>query len=342
MSDHVTPESGQTAVLGDLTSLAASGVTVDRLAKCQALAEMIFGPDLPTFSSLPPDRREPLTRRMKDVLSDVAAIAQRRAFEGYHGIAQELNDPTCQAAAATELLELEVSSADFDVVRRKRYKDDKWKQITKTKQFSKPGSARRRQLNAGVWIRRGYRTARENAGDLLVAFEQVLKGYLDIEARRRELRAFVIRQLELQQPGVVATSLVDGGVDPLPLSTKEPDDLISYVSRPAYEAEFDAIVSSGAKLIALEGEPGNGKSRLAKAVIARRMRRMRAGDTWIRLTADASLMSHIAGVLQSRASQKVNKYPTDDDPLVRAFAAFLSSADAPTYVLSLFHPVPAS
>lgn len=105
-----------------------------------------------------------------------------------------------------------------------------------------------------------------------------------------------------------------------------------YVARPQYHEAFDALVAKGCKLIVLDGDPGNGKTRLADELIAMQMRQH---DTRIYLTANNMkvLMAQISGVLEQYAGRKLKGHPLNDDEITRAFAAFLCSQDAPTYLV---------
>ncbi|MGH4012997.1 MAG: hypothetical protein ACRDSL_03495, partial [Pseudonocardiaceae bacterium] len=105
-----------------------------------------------------------------------------------------------------------------------------------------------------------------------------------------------------------------------------------YIVRPKYDDAFESLITKDNRLIAFEGEPGNGKTRLADELVAKRLGRR---DTRIDLDAGSAtvLMSQISGILSRYADGKVKTYPSDPDALIRAFAAFICSADAPAYLV---------
>lgn len=105
-----------------------------------------------------------------------------------------------------------------------------------------------------------------------------------------------------------------------------------YIDRTKYHNRFDALLSQGAKLIAFEGEPGNGKTRLADELVAERMRQ---GDTRVFLDAsdELRLKVSVALALQEHTGYQLENHGSDDDVYVRAFATYVCSIEAPTYVL---------
>jgi hypothetical protein len=105
-----------------------------------------------------------------------------------------------------------------------------------------------------------------------------------------------------------------------------------YVDRLHYREAFETLVAAGCKLIAFEGEPGNGKTRLADELVAGRMRE---GDTRAYLDASSRivLMRDVIDVLQRQAIYRVGDYASTDDTLFYVFAAFICSQDAPTYLI---------
>lgn len=133
-------------------------------------------------------------------------------------------------------------------------------------------------------------------------------------------------QVELTKSSPVA-------LDEEPPSTDEVDHLVrsrsQYVRRPHYHDQFNRLVDGGERLIALVGEPGNGKSRLACELVAAKLK---PAQTCINLPAGdiAALMSCIAGAL---SSDDIATYQMNNHELERAFAAHICSANAPDYVV---------
>lgn len=106
----------------------------------------------------------------------------------------------------------------------------------------------------------------------------------------------------------------------------------SFIDRPKYRDDFEALITKGHTLIAFDGGPGNGKTRLADELVAMRLG---GGDTRVDLEAGSAtaLMTQISGVLSRYADRKLKTYPLDARALLHAFAAFICSADAPTYLV---------
>ncbi len=103
-----------------------------------------------------------------------------------------------------------------------------------------------------------------------------------------------------------------------------------YIRRISYHDRVDRlIVEEGHNLIALVGEPGDGKSRLAHGIVSARIRQ---GETRVNLQAsfELNLMSRLKAELADHGIQTLSSTPEE---LVPAFAALLCSPSAPTYVI---------
>lgn len=104
-----------------------------------------------------------------------------------------------------------------------------------------------------------------------------------------------------------------------------PADAVTFVPREHYSREFHTALTSGAQFIAFVGEPGNGKSRLADELLTAVIgpddsrKNLRAHDATI-------LMTDMAGILADRELHRMHD-------LTQAFASYVSSTEAPTYIV---------
>jgi hypothetical protein len=273
MSD--VSNTSNSSMVDRLYSLAnpAKGGLLDDYAQHLDLADPILR-KLSITDDVPAGDREHLLRT---VFSHVAAQARAEAID-------MLNDPTIrqsgvrldqqrsfQTAAAGELLGCNDRRL-YERVRKWSYhdKEDKWtERITDS---DNAGRLPRRRLDAGIWIgglhpkTMGHEPKQR---ELFTAFEAALWAYVD--ERREQLRAFILNRSGSAQPHLSSLPSSRNEIEPfghinhtveaLPVSD------LGYISRPQIETAFRALVAQGAKLIALVGFPGMGKTSLANALV---------------------------------------------------------------------------
>lgn len=198
MARKAAPTPG-TTLKQNLIYLAAAGVTQDSVLKCHHLATAIFGEDSLTLLTLP-ETRVALSQKVSDVLSNVAQISQAYVFENREHVFGGEIGSKLQAAAVGELMGFMSTNEHFEDVRRagKRDDDAEWITTCSTKGYRERGSARMRQLRAGVWIGgQSDRTVRNLLVQLIDSFEAAINDYLDTDNRRAELRSAMAH---LEQP----------------------------------------------------------------------------------------------------------------------------------------------
>lgn len=108
------------------------------------------------------------------------------------------------------------------------------------------------------------------------------------------------------------------------VSTPRPEPQTSYIKRQRYHEEFELAVSEGHRLIALVGLPGTGKSRLAEELVAAASYEF---CIYLRTNDRSSLLAQLASELSDRDTATF--FSMETEQLERAFAAHLSSDDAP-------------
>lgn len=214
MDDQDTPGPRQT-IADDLISLTGLGVTDHSVAGCQALADFVFGYELPPLKQMSSEMRKPLVRRIVDVVDYVTADARRRACETY-GQGEPKENPACQAAAAGELLHRTDEGFD-NLLAANNSLAVKWQEFTSRHH----SPARLRQLRAAIWLGgQTDRTVRMKIDLLFTALATAINDYLDAEGRRTELRALAVSHLEQAQPGAASTNaaIPSAATSPEPLS----------------------------------------------------------------------------------------------------------------------------
>lgn len=127
-----------------------------------------------------------------------------------------------------------------------------------------------------------------------------------------------------------------GRLNALSSEVKEPtfiftpvvDRRIPYIARPEYVRMFEERLNRGDKIIPFVGEPGNGKSRLADFLIDKHLFGV---QTRIDIRADnpSTLRRYLSGMLVRLG--KLQDADTTTEQLVRTFALYLCSEDAPDY-----------
>lgn len=102
-----------------------------------------------------------------------------------------------------------------------------------------------------------------------------------------------------------------------------------YIPRQDYHDEFDQLIALGHKLIALVGEPGNGKTRLADGLIATKLQ---PSDTRIYLPVNAE-DECVSIILEELGRRGEHIYGATLKQVIPAFARMLCTDSAPKYVI---------
>ncbi|MEU4243947.1 hypothetical protein [Actinoplanes sp. NPDC026619] len=158
----------------------------------------------------------------------------------------------------------------------------------------------------------GLQVAPRTLRRILAEFRDRLAGILEMLEREAEVSG---RDLV----GIAAAASVRSG--------GPADGRTSYVSRPAYEHAFQALIEQGVKVVALVGEAGCGKSRLA-AQLVRGDRDQRT--VYLRSADEKQALLDMTAELARNGASTTGLAA---DEIVRAFAGYLCSSAAPAYVV---------
>lgn len=200
------------------------------------------------------------------LFKELALVARQRAL-----VSEPVNpkvqgyDAACEVAAAGELFGL----TDEQQLRERLARvggaaignyERQYAEVSANKR----GPKEARQVRAAVWLYDAGKKTRDqfspsnasrHQSELMATFHGHLTSY--IEGKAPALIS------ELKDSGIAVPKL---GAPSPPVESQRPPLRPTYIHRPELEAKFRYIVDSGAKLIALIGQPGMGKTWLAEAV----------------------------------------------------------------------------
>jgi hypothetical protein len=263
-------------------------------------------------------------------LQDLLTAARKRALEG-----GSRNDrdyvQACKVAAAGELLGIADSDGHFEqrLVLLKRRKDDYQKQYDKAKE--RPGTKEPRQVRATVWLdgvdddnnKFSPNYAFDRQKEIIFILGHHLIGYI---IKNTQPLTSQLMNDRANPPAQQATSEPRPDT-PSPAATQQHTPLQpTYIHRPELEAQFGALVDAGAKLIALVGQPGMGKTWLAEELTRDPVTGAPAPII------DLSNPSNSARDLMAAFSRTSSQPPPIPDPVVQ-LANLACSETAPPFIV---------
>jgi hypothetical protein len=308
-----------------------------KLYECAALADLVYRKlDIPPVL-------EKLVRGdlLEDALRRVAMYERERAVKagveaiGWSVMVTETGDDRLPflVAAASEVLGITNDEQLHFVRNALTLTDAKWEEL-KTKEGN--SAKRQRQLCARLWLgardKGDYssKLVRNQEDDLLAAFERALEVDLELEPVRQPLLDSVI----VTSSKELANSSDLSALDKQSNSTDDPPPIQfagaprwsgKFIQRQSLVKEFKKRRQSGATLINLTGQPGNGKSRLAYQLARSELANATGGvkGVWLRGETEIQLR---AGIVKHFTACGVS-IPQEVDELFLRFFERLCAPD---------------
>lgn len=306
-------------VLDELDYLTFNKIKRKQIYKCRHLATKIWNALQVDPSNLQNVQRQETVLRavLRAVAMHALALAQKQDLND-EGRADRSTNPVFQSLAAAELLGIEDLDGEIFTRLLSKLARRLGASFEESEFRVDKESARRRQLRAGLWIDKGPRSVRgDHRKTLLEAFEAALDKFLGDD---HDAALAVVREVlgDDVVPTQVPTTDESSGTAVLVLE----QPIEGYIHRPSIEQQISDLIKNGARLVALVGFAGMGKTSVAHAVSA--------GCPFIEFHGGQPLSIHLHGAIR-------NFYPElatmTGDPMALLAAILYAKQRAPLVVL---------
>ncbi len=177
--------SSRKTVLDDLVYLTEGRIERKALTDCERLSTSVISALVLDSAQL---TRQQVESSVRSALTETALLVERAIKGGTGWTEGRSADPSFQAAAACELLDISIRCPEkFDPLSKKlaaKLEASDWSALTRAR--DNQGPSRLRRLRAGVWIGVSGKTVDNKRREIMGHFEAVLRDYLS--GREAQLR----------------------------------------------------------------------------------------------------------------------------------------------------------